>query len=66
MSMIKDIRKTLGVTQEDMARACGVSINTYRNWEHGVTHPNTENQERLNAAIEKLNGERLTEGEENA
>lgn len=57
MSMLKDIRRALNVTQEEMARACGVSINTYRNWEHEVTHPNTENQERLNTAVERMKGE---------
>lgn len=30
---IKEWRRLKGITQEEMAAACGVHVNTYRSWE---------------------------------
>lgn len=36
---IKDIRTQLGLSQEDLARALGVSFATVNRWENGKTSP---------------------------
>lgn len=30
---IKELRRAKNISQDDMAKICGVSINTYRSWE---------------------------------
>lgn len=34
---MKERRIQIGVTQEDIALYCGISKQTYYNWEHGLT-----------------------------
>lgn len=33
------LRRFIGLTQEDFARALGISVHTLRNWEQGRRHP---------------------------
>ena len=51
---LKEIRKKYNVTQFDMAKACGVSLNAYVMWERGIATPSDENRAKLNDVIEKL------------
>ena len=51
MENIKARRKELGLTQVDVARECGVSINTYNRWEYGVAKPNEENEKKLKEVL---------------
>lgn len=46
MNLLK-VRKKLGMSQFDMAKKIGVSINTYIAWEREVMNPNEANQEKL-------------------
>ena len=48
---IKKLRKALGYSQFKLATECGVSINTLRNWEYGVTTPNEENMKKLKKVL---------------
>lgn len=44
---VKNRRKKLGLTQMQLAEACGVSLATVRLWENNVGNPNEENLKRL-------------------
>lgn len=39
MKIIKLIRKTMGITQEELAKRIGVTQGTVAQWENGLTHP---------------------------
>lgn len=39
MEIIKLIRKTMGITQEELAKRIGVTQGTVAQWEKGLTHP---------------------------
>ncbi len=49
--LIKKKRTKTGLTQSKIAIACGVGINTYRNWESGVTTPSEENIGKLKEVL---------------
>ncbi len=49
--LIKEKRTKAELTQSKVAIACGVGINTYRNWESGVTTPNEENIVKLRGVL---------------
>ena len=51
---LKEFRKQYGISQIALARMTGVSLNAYLRWEYGVSSPNEENRERLEAAIKKI------------
>ena len=38
-TVIKDLRAQLGISQEELARALGVSFATVNRWENGKTSP---------------------------
>ena len=38
-SQVKDVRQQIGISQEDLARALGVSFATVNRWENGKTIP---------------------------
>ena len=48
---IKHARIKWGLTQHQVAKLCEVSINSFRNWESGVTKPNEENAEKLKKVL---------------
>ena len=48
---IKKLRIKLKLTQADLAKLCGVSLNTMRNWESEVTTPNEENMIKLKEVL---------------
>ena len=51
LTNLEKLRTKLGYSQTTLARKIGVSINTYRNWEYGVTKPNEENMKKLKKAL---------------
>ena len=50
---LKEFRKQHNLTQADMAREVGVSLETYRRWEMEVVNPNEENKKSLEKVIKK-------------
>ena len=48
---IKELRKSNGLTQVDVAKKVGVSITTYQLWERGVGKPTPENLEKLKKVL---------------
>jgi transcriptional regulator with XRE-family HTH domain len=48
---IRTLRMKLKLTQIDLAKKCGVSLTTLRNWESGVTTPSEDNMKKLNKAL---------------
>ena len=53
MTEIKRLRLEKGLTQVDVAIACGVSKQAYMSWEYGVSKPNEENQIKLDAVLKE-------------
>jgi len=51
---LKQERKKRGLSQIDLAQRLGVHINTYINWERGVSKPNNENKAKLYQALNIL------------
>ena len=49
---IKSKRLELGLTQTDVAKACGVSLAAYRLWELEVGKPSEENMKKLMQVLE--------------
>ncbi|MDO5044571.1 MAG: helix-turn-helix transcriptional regulator [Coriobacteriia bacterium] len=47
MTLIKTLRKTKGISQEELARNLGVSLQTVRNWESDKAAPRAENIKKL-------------------
>lgn len=41
---IKEIRKSLGISQKELAEKVGVSANTIQNWEYGKPIPKSKNK----------------------
>jgi transcriptional regulator with XRE-family HTH domain len=52
MTLIREKRLELKLTQTDVALVCGVSLAAYILWEKGVSKPKYQNQQKL---IECLN-----------
>ena len=51
-------RKSLGVSQMELARLVGVSLLTIQTWERGVSEPRPENREKLEQVLSELEGKR--------
>jgi len=56
-SLVKEIRRQLGLSQEDLARELGVSFATVNRWENGQVKPSKLAQAQLNAFCAKRVGE---------
>ena len=54
MENLKQIRKSLGISQMDLAQKVGVSLLTIQLWERGVSQPNETNKEELERVIAEL------------
>ena len=54
MENLKQIRKSLGLSQMDLAQKVGVSLVTIQLWERGVSQPNETNKEELERVIAEL------------
>jgi transcriptional regulator with XRE-family HTH domain len=55
---LKEIRKNLGVTQMGLAKKVGVSLLTIQLWEHGISLPSPQNQEKLEEVLKELESEK--------
>ena len=56
-SLVKEIRKQLGLSQEDLARELGVSFASVNRWENGQVRPSKLAKAQLNAFCTKMAGE---------
>lgn len=54
MENLKQIRKSLGLSQMDLAKKVGVSLLTIQLWERGVSEPNDKNKEILESVLKTL------------
>lgn len=54
MENLKQIRKSLGLSQMDLAQKVGVSLLTIQLWERGVSEPNDKNKEILESVLKTL------------
>lgn len=55
LSKLKEARQKKGLTQVQLAKLVGVSINAYVRWEQGVNKPNEENFEKLIEVLRRAN-----------
>lgn len=44
---LRELREKKGLTQMEISKMCGVTLNAYVRWEHGCTKPAPENQAKL-------------------
>lgn len=44
---LKELRLQKGLSQVEVAKHCGVSVNAYIHWEKGVSKPTEENEAKL-------------------
>lgn len=56
-SLVKEIRKQLGLSQEDLARELGVSFATVNRWENGQVNPSRLAKAQLKVFCAKRVGE---------
>lgn len=54
---LREIRKQLDLSQEDLARAIGVSYVTVHRWENGVSTPSKLAKAQLRAFCERMGNE---------
>ncbi len=65
-AFVKDIRKQLTLSQEDLARHLGVSYATVNRWENGQSKPSKLAKAQLGSFCKKMTSQgklTLTEGE---
>ena len=54
MENLKKIRLEKGITQFELARRVGVSVNTVIKWENDISKPSEENYQKLLKALDIL------------
>lgn len=59
---LESLRREKGISQADIAEACGVSITTFRRWEWGTQEPRLSELKKLAAALGMTTAELLDEG----
>ena len=65
-ALIKEIRRQLSLSQEDLARQLGVSYATVNRWENGLSKPSKLAKAQLESFCKKMTGQgklTLPEGE---
>jgi len=65
-ALVKEIRRQLSLSQEDLARQLGVSYATVNRWENGLSKPSKLAKAKLESFCKKMTGQgklKLTEGE---
>jgi len=55
--LVKEIRRQLAISQEDLARQLGVSFATVNRWENGLAAPSKLAMAQLDAFCTKMAGE---------
>jgi putative transcriptional regulator len=53
-SLVKEVRRQLSISQEDLARELGVSYATVNRWENGQAKPSKLARAQLDAFCEKM------------
>jgi putative transcriptional regulator len=53
-SLIKEVRRQLGLSQEDLARELGVSYATVNRWENGLSRPSRLARNQLDTFCERM------------
>jgi putative transcriptional regulator len=53
-SLIKEVRRQLSISQEDLARELGVSYATVNRWENGQANPSKLARAQLDAFCERM------------
>jgi len=60
-ALVKEIRRQLSLSQEDLARQLGVSYATVNRWENGLSKPSKLAKAQLESFCKKMTGQgRLT------
>jgi putative transcriptional regulator len=54
MSLVKNVRRQLSISQEDLARELGVSYATVNRWENGQSMPSKLARVQLDAFCERM------------
>lgn len=65
-ALVKEIRRQLSLSQEDLARLLGVSYATVNRWENGLSKPSKLAKAQLESFCKKMTGQgklTLPEGE---
>ncbi|MBW2109696.1 MAG: helix-turn-helix transcriptional regulator [Deltaproteobacteria bacterium] len=52
--LVKEVRRQLGISQEDLARALGVSFATVNRWENGKSKPSKLAKAQLDSFCAKM------------
>lgn len=63
-SLIKEVRRQLSISQEDLARELGVSYATVNRWENGQAKPSRLARAQLNAFCERMRAEGMLDLQE--
>ena len=50
---VRDIRQSLGFTQEDLARTLGLALSTVSKWEQGISAPSRLAREKIEKLVKK-------------
>ena len=59
---LESLRREKGISQTEIAEACGVSVTTFRRWEWGTQEPRLSELKKLAAALGMTTAELLEEG----
>ena len=54
ITKLKELRNKRDLTQLQLAKLVGVTLNTYANWEKGANEPNEDNMEKLMEILEEV------------
>jgi len=57
ITKLKELRNEKKLTQLDLAKLVGVTLNTYANWEKGANEPNEDNMKKLIEILEEVKNE---------
>jgi len=63
-SLIKEVRRQLAISQEDLARELGVSYATVNRWENGQAKPSRLARAQLDAFCERMQAEGMLDLQE--
>jgi DNA-binding transcriptional regulator YiaG len=66
-ALVKELRRQLSLSQEDLARKLGVSYATVHRWENGLSNPSKLAKAQLESFCRKMTGQGrlvLKDGEE--
>ena len=64
-SLVKEVRRQLAISQEDLARELGVSYATVNRWENGQAKPSKLARAQLDAFCERLQADGMLDLAEN-